>query len=71
MGLFEAVLGFLGGICCVSAKRSSLFGYFAVNIIFEFCGVFERFVYDFSASAGQFGSDVFNDDLAVMLAVNE
>jgi hypothetical protein len=45
--------------------------YFAVYAVFEFCGVLKGFVYDFSASACQFESDVFNDDFAVMLSVYE
>jgi hypothetical protein len=52
-------------------EKHRLFRYFAVYTVFEFCGVFKSFVYDFSASACQFGSDVFNDDFAVMLAVYE
>jgi hypothetical protein len=50
---------------------STLFSNTPFNVIFKFRCVFKGFVYDFSASACQFGSDVFNDDFAVMLAVYE
>jgi hypothetical protein len=45
--------------------------YFPFNHAFELGGVFECFVYDFAFAAGQFWFDVFDNDFAVMLAVEQ
>jgi hypothetical protein len=56
---------------CQKACFYQLFGYFAFNVVFEFCAVLKCFVNDFAFSAYQFWSDVFDYDFAVMLSVYE